>query len=326
MEKDISFSGVNRSESRFKGKGKLEKKSTSVTWEVEPGVTAKFREITISYDELKDNTFVKFSNNGRNQNLLTEEVLARLKSLDTQQYYPAIGLQHEDGKIELLDGSCRRAYVLSKKGKIATFKIMVTKDDLSVSSAKRFAKDLRSSLEQHLFEIGEQAEISKNEGKTQRVIAEELGHSQRKINLSLKTRVIPEETMKLFPVINELQWTDYLRLIAISDSLPIEISFEDNESIDVDVIIKKLEELAVGNQPVKTKPRNKNQAVTTPLINFDKSTRKAVEMKTANRVVEYKFKRLSVRGNQFIEERIKEMLSELEEIEDGVANKGETEK
>ena len=76
------------------------------------GKKAKFNLITVSAEELRDKTYVDIITNGREQNSLTEEALEDIsRTLKLQQFFPAIGRKIKD-RIELLDGSRRRACAL----------------------------------------------------------------------------------------------------------------------------------------------------------------------------------------------------------------------
>ncbi|TOO76575.1 chromosome partitioning protein ParB, partial [Vibrio parahaemolyticus] len=89
----------------------IESVGQSVVWQLASGNSATFNEVTLSYEQVRDETFVTFDVNGRDQSLLTAESLSDLNSLEFQQFYPAVGRQI-DGKIDVLDGSRRRAWFL----------------------------------------------------------------------------------------------------------------------------------------------------------------------------------------------------------------------
>ncbi len=52
--------------------------------------------------------------------------------------------EHDDGQIEILDGSNRRAYILSKKGEIKSLRALITKSKISKNDAKALAKEIRT--------------------------------------------------------------------------------------------------------------------------------------------------------------------------------------
>ncbi|HGF5259017.1 TPA: chromosome partitioning protein ParB, partial [Vibrio parahaemolyticus] len=102
-----------------------------------------------------------------------------LNSLEFQQFYPAVSRQI-DGKIDVLDGSRRRAWFLLQGGRVKTFRILVTQNEISVSDAKALAKQLQTAKEHNLREIGQQCIVIKsaNEEITQAEIAKQVGLSQ----------------------------------------------------------------------------------------------------------------------------------------------------
>ena len=305
------LSSINRNQTKYnKFQGSQPVKSQ---WVLHSGKTVDFFEEKIDFETLRDKTFVNFAVNGRNQKLLTDESLKRLSSLDNQQYYPAIGYKHDDGRIEILDGSSRRAYVLRKGGEIPTFRVMYCVGELSLKDARELAKELRTSLELHLYEIGEIAEEMFNKEMPQQEIAEILGYSQRKISYAIRTRAIPESVMKCFPVINELTWSDYKELIKLVPLLPKKIALE-SEFISVSDTIKALTKLTT-EQGVVAKEKPVNKTIREPLLSFPSKTRsKALKITSSeNNNVAYKFERLGAEANAIIEEKMKEAMELIKE-------------
>jgi ParB family chromosome partitioning protein len=189
-------------------------------WKLASGATATFSELTLTYEQVRDDTFVQFDVNGRDQASLTPESLADLDSLALQQFYPAVG--HEsDGKINILDGSRRRAWFLLQQGKVETFRILVTKDDISFGDAKALAKQLQTAKEHNLREIGMQCLALKEAdiNRTQADIASVLGISQAAVSKSIKAASVPAELVSLFPIVNELSHADYSFLLSVNSSL-----------------------------------------------------------------------------------------------------------
>lgn len=88
-----------------------------MVWQLASGITATFNEVTLSYEQVRQNTVVTFDVNGRDQSLLTKESLVDLDSLEFQQFYPAVG-REIDGHIDVLDGSRRRAWFLLQEGRV----------------------------------------------------------------------------------------------------------------------------------------------------------------------------------------------------------------
>lgn len=187
--------------------------SEGVVWRLASGETAIFNEVQMSYTQVRDNTFVTFDVNGRDQSLLTAESLQDLNSLEFQQFYPAVG-REVDGRIDVLDGSRRRAWFLLQQGRIASFRMLVTRDDISVADAKALAKQLQTAKEHNLREIGLQCLAMKkaNASLKQEDIAKQLGLSQAGVSKAMKAASIDERLITLFPVADALSHPDYALL------------------------------------------------------------------------------------------------------------------
>ncbi|WP_278183640.1 ParB family protein [Vibrio misgurnus] len=187
----------------------------SVVWQLQSGAEATFNEVTLSYDQLRDNTDVTFEVNGRDQSRLTKESLSDLESLEFQQFYPAVG-REQNGKIDVLDGSRRRAWVLLQEGKIKEFRILVTQDELSYSDAKALAKQLQTAKEHNQREIGLQCKAIINSGQyTQEDVAKIMSMSRPAVSKALKAASIDEQLISLFPVVNLLSHSDYTLLDSV---------------------------------------------------------------------------------------------------------------
>lgn len=68
----------------------LESVGNSFLWQLASGATATFTEATLSYEQVRDSTYVTFDVNGRDQALLNADSLQDLDSLAFQQFYPAV--------------------------------------------------------------------------------------------------------------------------------------------------------------------------------------------------------------------------------------------
>ncbi|MFM2591248.1 ParB family protein [Vibrio sp. TBV020] len=187
----------------------LESVGNAVEWRLSSGKTALFHEVTLSYVQVKNDTMVTFDVNGRDQSLLTADSLQDLSSLAYQQFYPAVG-REVDGKIDILDGSRRRAWFLLQEGRVEQFRVLVTKEIISVTEAKALAKQLQSAKEHNQREIGLQCiMVMRSEGCTQEEVANRLGMSRQAVGRALKAASIDERLVALFPVVNDLSHTDY---------------------------------------------------------------------------------------------------------------------
>lgn len=220
----------------------LESVSQSIEWTLASGAKALFNEVTLSHDQVKEDTAVTFHVNGRDQSLLTKESLEDLNSLEFQQFYPAVGRQ-VDGKIDVLDGSRRRAWFLLQEGRIKEFRILVTNDDISMADAKALAKQLQTAKEHNQREIGLQCKALMDSGEyTQEDIAKMVGISRPAVSKALKAASIDARIIALFPVVNELSHADYSVLGKIMSVLS-----DDGKLLSI--FIKKIEEKVVNVQP-----------------------------------------------------------------------------
>ncbi|HDY85490.1 hypothetical protein LCGC14_0962570 [marine sediment metagenome] len=187
-------------------------------WKLKSGKSVRFYEVELSYENVKDDTYVTFDINGRDQEFLNSDSLRDLESLTDQQFYPAIARMKND-RFEILDGSRRRAKFLLAEGKIKYFRVLVTEDELSSSDAKDLAKKLQTSKEHSLREIGKRAQLlkSSNELLGQVELAAELGVSQAKVSRALLAASISDNLVHLFRTLDELTFEDYKKLAKIQN-------------------------------------------------------------------------------------------------------------
>ena len=300
----------------------IESVGQSIEWTLASGATATFNEVTLSHEQVRDNTFVTFDVNGRDQSLLTAESLEDLNSLEFQQFYPAVG-REMDGQIDVLDGSRRRAWFLLQDGRINTFRTLVTKDDISTADAKALAKQLQTAKEHNQREIGLQCKTLMDSGElTQEDVAKILNISRQAVGRALKAASIDSKLMALFPVVNELSHTDYSVLSKVMKT------FNENNK-ELTSFIQKVETKVVNAQPEQSQEDIKEALITsikselkiaeakqesdkaqvTPLAQFD-SKGMFARKKVKGRNFSYEFGRLS-----------KEIQAELDEAIQAVLNK-----
>ncbi len=300
----------------------LESVGHSVVWQLASGNTATFNEVTLSYEQVKQNTAVTFDVNGRDQSLLTAKSLSDLNSLEFQQFYPAVG-REIDGKVDVLDGSRRRAWFLLQEGRVETFRILVTQDEISVSDAKALAKQLQTAKEHNLREIGQQciAIKSANAEITQSEIAKQVGLSQAGVSKAIKAASIDENLVKLFPVVNALSHPDYALLDKVMKTcedkkqissfvkkiekslvnIQAEYSLEDQKDAIVSAIKAELKVAEAKNAP--------DEAEVTPLAQFD-SKGMFARKRVKGRNFSYEFGRLSKEMQNKLDEAIAKVLEE----------------
>lgn len=215
LSNELEKSGENTTEFLQSHFG-LESVGQSVVWQLASGNSATFNEVTLSNEQVSQNTLVTFDVNGRDQSLLTKESLEDLNSLEFQQFYPAVG-REVDGKIDVLDGSRRRAWFLLQEGRVKTFRILVTQDDISIADAKALAKQLQTAKEHNLREVGLQCVAIKKANKhiTQAEIAQQVGLSQAGVSKAIRAAQISDKLVTLFPDSNALSHPDYTLLAKV---------------------------------------------------------------------------------------------------------------
>lgn len=217
---NISLSDVVKEHFGISGENK------EVEWVLESGKKAKFAAVTLTYEQVLNDTVVTFEINGREQESLTPESLRDLDSLCFQQYYPAIG-RLVDGKIDVLDGSRRRRRFLLEAGKLNSFDMLITEGDLSKRDAKALATQLQSVKEHNLRETGLLCVMYKDAytqahgiAPTQFEIAKEMRFSQAKVSRAMNAAAVSESLVRLFPDISLLSSSDYVALRKVDKALP----------------------------------------------------------------------------------------------------------
>ncbi|QLK63827.1 ParB/RepB/Spo0J family partition protein (plasmid) [Enterobacteriaceae bacterium Kacie_13] len=265
------------------------------------GKTASFKLIRVEADNVEVDTFVTLETNGRDQSALTPESLRDItRTLKLQQFFPAIGRRLPQG-IEILDGSRRRAGAIIEK---VGLNVLVTESDISASDARQLAADLQTAKEHNLREIGLRLQILRENGMTQKEIAQSEMLSEAKVTRAIQAASVPSEMLAPFPVQSELTYPDFKLLLDIHQQLI-------TKQIRVDDVVEKVNEskatLSDGLVADEVKSAiiqhfrsvttmmlenpAKQKTITTSLWNFgvkDKFARR----KTKGRLLSYEFNRL----------------------------------
>ncbi len=190
--------------------------SPTQTFVLSTGKRAVFRLERIEAKELAEKTFVVLETNGRDQAGLTPDSLCDIiRTIKLQQFFPAIGVKR-DGRIEILDGSRRRAAALYCK---TGLDILVSETAIITEEARKLAQDLQTAREHNLREVGFRLLSLKNGGLSQKEIAKNQGLSQAKVTRALQAASVPAELISLFPNHSELTYPDYKALLMVSDKL-----------------------------------------------------------------------------------------------------------
>lgn len=310
LRRDLEITGTELKEYLVNTFG-IEAAPNEVEWTLESGKKETFVEVKLSYEQVKKETYIDFQMNGRDQELLNQNNLSDLSTLDFQQFYPAIGCRINN-LINILDGSRRRAYFLLKKGAIKSFTVLLAQGNISQSDAKSLAKSLQSAKEHNLYEIGKRCELYKNAGlKSQEEIANAMGISRTKVTRAMQAALIGRDLYHLFNDINELAVKDYAALAKVEKALA---SREDRTELlsavecgpnsDVKEVLDALFHLT-------TAPKKPTPAVSvTTLVEFEDKNRHA-RKKIKGRNVNYEFGRLSSVEQKHIDKAIQSVLDEL---------------
>ncbi|HHH1368272.1 TPA: ParB family protein [Yersinia enterocolitica] len=267
------------------------------------GKKAVFMFETIPAEDIAERSFVSLATNGRDQAGVTEESLQDIiRTIRLQQFFPAIG-RIIDGKIEILDGSRRRAAALICH---VDLNVLVTQDDIDMDDARKLAADIQTAKEHNLREIGLRLLLLRDSGMNQKEIAQSERLSPAKVTRAIQAASVPYMMLELFPVQYELTYPDYKFLLDIDEQLRLR-SLELETFVDLVrkqiKAISNASELAsdeLKNEIIKSfrhvldgflaKPE-KQAAVVEKLWNFeekDKYARKRIK----GRAFSYEFSRL----------------------------------
>lgn len=192
----------------------LSETESARTFTLKSAATARFTLTKILHDDIETQTYVDASINGRDQAFLTEESVSDIsRTIKLQQFFPAIG-REVDGRIEVLDGSRRRAACLYSG---MPFEVLVTKDELSLSDARQLAIDIQTAKEHTLRELGNRLKLMYPEHMNQSDIAAAEGLSPAKVTRAFQAASVPDEVIAVFPSVSELSINDYKTLLDIAE-------------------------------------------------------------------------------------------------------------
>jgi len=278
---------------------------------------------TIPAEEVEIRTYVDQSINGRDQSALSAESLEDItRTLQHQQFFVTIGRLIGE-RIEILDGSRRRAAALLCG---VGLKVMYTKSELSVDDARQLAADIQTAKEHNLREIGLRLKAIKASGKSQKEIALSERLSEAKVTRAMQAADVPQDMLVVFPVQSELTYPDYkllLNAMEVADSKNVP---RDEMVTEVQAAAEKIRSQDLSAEDYKnqvvgiyrdyaaalTRKKAANKPVTVPLKIFEDSrvfARKITNEQT--RKVTYEFGRISNEANQRIEEAVRKILEDL---------------
>lgn len=263
-----------------------------------------FTKVIVPAVEVETKTYVIQEVNGRDQSALTPESLQDItRTISLQQFFPAIGVRR-DNRIEILDGSRRRASAILKH---VGLDILVTDEPLSVSEARKLAQDIQTAREHNIREVGTRLLALKQSGLTQKEIAEAEGLSQAKVTRALQAASVSSELLSLFPIQSELSFSDYKVLLTaeellaskqrsvselIENIIGVVSGIREPSLLAADEVKTKILTVIRDEATVLGEPEKGEAVVITPLWQFSDKNKYA-RKKVRGRSFSYEFNRVS---------------------------------
>jgi len=301
----------------------LESDGDIKTFTLKSGKQVKFVKTVILSGEIESKTFVDTSVNGRDQTMLSRESVNDIsRTIKLQQFFPAIGREVK-GRIEILDGTRRRAACIYNNTK---FEILVTKDDIELADARQLAKDIQTAREHSLRELGKRLELTYGTSITKEEIARAEDISSAKVTRAFQAALVPDEMISVFPVINDISIADYQYLLKLSEEANNKktsvkelmekvrqklMTIPDYPTLDKSRILAVLREesKALTNKPTKTIKTEKLK----DFADRNQFARKKTDSK--RRLVIYEFSRVSNEIQLEIDEAIRRILEKTSSTE-----------
>lgn len=246
--------------------------------------SATFTRQLILNSDIEDKTYVDPQVNGRDQSTITEEsVKDIIRTIALQQFFPAIG-RLKDGRIEIMDGSRRRAACLFSG---ANLEVLVTQDELSAADARQLAADIQTAKEHNLRELGLRFMIMHEHGMSKSDIARAENISNAKVTRAFQAASVPAEIIAIFPVVSELTLQDYQFLLDVCEEARA-------EAVEITDIVSQIEnQLREADLPGETNPDEKKHIIMTLLR---AAKRQVSKVKPQNRPVVEKLARFTDRN------------------------------
>ncbi|WP_318420053.1 ParB family protein [Photobacterium leiognathi] len=274
---------------------------TAQTFTLASGKKATFELKTINAEKLEHETYVDLLTNGRDQTALTPESLADItRTITLQQFFPAIG-RNINGKIEILDGSRRRAAALAMQ---VGLNILVTDSDITTDDAQQLAADIQTAKEHNLREIGLRLLLLRESGFNQTEIAHSQQLSKAKVTRAIQAASVPADMLGVFPVQSELSYNDYKCLLDIAalfkqkklniDTLIVAVDDamqSTTKQLSADESTKRALKLYREHSAIMVDKPKAEKAKTSTLWKFDDKN-KFARKRTKGRDVSYEFSRL----------------------------------
>lgn len=296
----------------------LEGEGNGRVFTLKSGKQATFVHTVVLSGDIESKTFVDSKVNGRDQSMLTPESFSDIsRTIKLQQFFPAIG-REVNGRIEILDGTRRRAACLFNQTK---FDVLVTKDEINLSDARQLAADIQTAREHSLRELGKRFEVMYDNGMSKDDIAQAENISPSKVTRAFQAAAVPDEMMAIFPIIHDISLADYQLLLQIAedaktkgasvselmDTVKKRIAETEGAGTDKKKILTIIRAESKGLKPVKAKSFE-----TEKLCEFSdrhQYARKKIDQK--KRLVVYEFSRISPAVQAEIDEAIKKIMNKI---------------
>ena len=304
----------------------IDSQSQSRTFTLKSGMKATFVRQLIPHDDIEAKTYVDPKINGRDQSTLTAESLKEItRTITLQQFFPAIG-RITDQRIEIMDGSRRRAACILSG---ASLEVLVTADELSISDARQLAADIQTAREHNLRELGLRFMMMNEQGMSKSEIAKAEGISNAKVSRAFQAASVPAEFIDLFPVVAELTLQDYQLLLDVWEDAK-------SEAVAVDDLVSRIQDKLTSDvTPEQMNADEKKAAILdcfktvrkrlkSPAPASRTVTEKLATFSTANtyarrktndekRTVQYEFSRLPKEITEKIDASIKQILATMKQ-------------
>ncbi|MDE1187161.1 MAG: ParB family protein [Pantoea sp.] len=287
------------------------------------GKEARFVLTKVLHDDIETQTYIDSSVNGRDQSLLTEESVADIsRTITLQQFFPAIGREVDD-RIEILDGSRRRAACIYNG---TPFEVLVTKDELDLADARQLAVDIQTAKEHTLRELGKRLELMYPSDMSQTEIAKAEALSPAKITRALQAASVPDEMISVFPSLSDLAIVDYQFLLDVADKAKakkIDISdivagvrerIEKHDDIDIDDPVTKAKIIGffrAESSRLKTPKPGKKPVAENLAVFKDKKQFARKKIDAEKRLVTYEFSRISAEVQAEIDAAVRAVMKKM---------------
>jgi ParB family chromosome partitioning protein len=288
------------------------------------GAEARFTLTKILHDDIESETYVDSSVNGRDQAFLTPDSVSDIaRTIKLQQFFPAIGRQIE-GKIEVLDGSRRRAACIYNG---TPFEVLVTRDEITLADARQLAIDIQTAKEHTLRELGKRLKLMYPNDMSQSDIAVAEGLSPAKVTRAYQAASVPDEIVAVFPSVSELSINDYQTLLDIAEKAQIkQISIEELTSAvrnrisndvsyvpdDPMVKAKIIAFFRAENADAKNSRDNK-KVITEKIANFkDKKQFARKKTDSEKRLITYEFSRFPASYQAELDAAVKAIITRMQ--------------